>query len=87
MNDDITALCNLPDILFSQVGVLAPLNNCSTYYLFNLLIFVTNCQTNYDILNQMSSYFKILTETPVSISKATISLFPHLLHRVLFSLL
>ena len=53
MNDDVTALCNLPYILFSQVSILAPLHN-----FLILTILVINWQANYNILNHMSPYLK-----------------------------
>ena len=53
MNDDLTVPSNLLYVLFSQVGVLTPLNNSLI-----LTILFINWQTNYDILNRMSSYLK-----------------------------
>ena len=79
MNDDVTAFCILPYILFSQVGLLAPLNNSLL-----LAILVLNWQTNH-----MSFLFKILTEAPVSISEATFSfsIFTFATYSAIFSLI
>ena len=63
MNDAITALFNLPHILFSQVGVSAPLNN-------SLISMVLSSQTNYN--NKSHGFLsEILTEAPVFNFKAT----------------